>query len=168
MTGGGTTYAWGLPPGFAGAVTNTGTIVTERKYLPTLAELLDRLAIVMLKSIHIDENRKAYLDEIGLIEHDINALLNALPARGISFDAYCLRAIMVLMLTNVTIWNNESLARKGGSEQDKLLKFTHSINGVRSVAKNIIAHYVGERVDLKVDSLAANLPEQFGNWDIFS
>ncbi len=156
-----------LPAGFAGAVTNTGTIVTDRKYLPTLAELLDRLGIVMLKSIHIPKNRKAYLEEINLIEHDINTLLKALPARGISFDAYCLRAIMILMLTNVTIWTNEAKAREGGNEQDKLLKFTHSINGLRSIAKNVIAQYVGERVDLKIDALAADLPKDLGNWDIF-
>ena len=44
-----------LPPGFAGAVTNTGTIVTERKYLPTFDSLVDRLSIVLLKSIFITE-----------------------------------------------------------------------------------------------------------------
>ena len=37
----------------AGSVTNTGIISmpTERKYLPTFAELCDRLSIVLLKAV---------------------------------------------------------------------------------------------------------------------
>ena len=73
---------------------------------------------------------------------------------------------MVIMLTNRYIWENESKARSGGSEQDKLLKLTHSINGVRNNAKNSISNELGDRVDLKVDSLAADLVKEFGNWNI--
>jgi hypothetical protein len=71
-----------------------------------------------------------------------------------------------LMLANRVIWENESKARDGGDEQDQLLKFTHSINGVRNTAKNVISEAVGERVDHKIDCLAANLPKEFGNWKI--
>jgi len=71
------------------------------------------------------------------------------------------------MLSNRVIWENESKARQGGNEQDKYLKFTHSINGVRNTAKNIISNEMGDRKDLKIDCLAAELPAEFGNWNIF-
>lgn len=132
-----------------------------RVYLPTLAELIDRLSIVQLKAIFIPENREAYMAERALIEHDIDVLLADIPHLGASE----VRNIMLIMLTNRVIWESESKARAGGDEQDKLLKFTHSINGRRNVAKNQIAAFTGERVDLKVDCLAANLPAEFGNWN---
>ena len=134
----------------------------ERKYLPTLAELIDRLSIVQLKEIFIPENKEAYREERGMIEHDIDLLLadKKLSAKDV-------RAVMMIMLANRTIWLNESEARKGGDSQDKLLKFTHSINGVRAVAKNVISQAAGERLDLKVDSFAASLVKEFGNWAVF-
>lgn len=135
-------------------------IPEQRKYLPTLAELIDRLSIVLLKSIFIGENREAYRGEIALIEHDINILLYRTP----QLQAQHLRAIMVVMLSNRYIWENESKARAGGSEQDHLLKTTHAINGVRNNAKNVLAKHAGDRIDLKVDCIAADIP---GNWNVF-
>jgi len=137
--------------------------VTNRIYLPTLAELVDRLSIVQLKAIFIPENRAEYMHERGLIEHDIDVLLADIPRLGASE----VRNIMLVMLTNRYIWENESKARAGGDEQDKLLKLTHSINGVRNAAKNRIAAFTGERKDLKIDCLAAGLPEAYGNWNVF-
>ena len=75
--------------------------------------------------------------------------------------------IMRVMLTNRYIWENESKARLGGTEQDKLLKLTHSINGIRNTTKNMISNEIGERVDLKVDCLASELIKEFGNWQLF-
>jgi hypothetical protein len=139
-------------------------ISTQRKYLPTLAELVDRMSIVQLKMIFIESNREAYEKERAAIEHDIDLLL----CKRRPLFSMDLRAIMMIMLTNHTIWMNESKARAGGSDQDKLLKFTHSINGCRNVAKNILAKRSGERVDLKIDSLAADLPKEFGSWNVFN
>ena len=47
------------------------------------------------------------------------------------------------------------------------IKLTHSINGVRNTAKNVISNEMGERVDLKIDCLAAELKSDMQNWDIF-
>jgi len=38
---------------------------------------------------------------------------------------------------------------------------------VRNVAKNVISRELGERVDLKIDCLAAELKSDLQNWDIF-
>ena len=132
-----------------------------RRYLPTLAELIDRLCIVLLKSIFVPEHHNNYLQEAVDIEHDIDL---ALTGRAGNLHAREVRAILMLAISNRFIWENEAKARNGGNEQDKLLKLTHSINGVRNAAKNVIATAGGERVDLKIDCLAADLPAEGGNW----
>lgn len=143
-----------VPAGYGGA--------PQRKWLPTLAELIDRLSIVQLKQIFIPEHAVEYGEEAMLIEHDIDLLL-----ADKRINARVVRAILLTMLANRVIWENESKARLGGSEQDKLLKFTHSINGIRNQAKNIIAEMDGGRKDFKLDCLAAELDPAFGNWNIF-
>ncbi len=142
-----------------------GNALERREYLPTLADLIDRLTIVILKQLNIPENKVAYAKERAAIEHDIDLIIRTMPAICENFGRLY-GAIGIIMLANKTIWDNESKARAGGSEQDHLLRFTHSINGVRNRAKNVIAKACGERVDLKVDSLAADLPKEFGDWDI--
>ena len=136
----------------------------QRKYLPTLSDLVDRLTIVQLKAIFIPDHRKQYLEERALLEHDIDMILAAMPRR---LKAEDVRAIVLIMLTNRFIWENESKAREGGAGQDKLLKLTHSINGMRSTAKNMLARADGGRHDYKIDCFAAELVKEFGNWNVF-
>ena len=130
-----------------------------RKYLPTLSELIDRLSIVTLKSIKISKNKNEYEKEVQEIMHDINVIINE---KKIRLTAQMIRAIGVIWWANETIWANESKAREGGSEQDHLLKFTHSINGVRNLAKNVVSNEIGERQDLKLDCLAAEVCKKQG------
>ena len=129
--------------------------MTSRKYFPTISQLIDRLCIVTLKSIKISENKKEYEEEAKEIMHDLDLLLGESGGQFI-------RAIQVNAIANETIWANESKARLGGTEQDTLLKFTHSVNGVRNNAKNVISNILGERKDLKLDCLAANLCRERG------
>jgi PAS domain-containing protein len=142
-------------------------IPIQRKYLPTLSDLVDRLTIVQLKAVFISEHSAEYVAERALIEHDIDLILEELASRGKRIGASEIHAIIVIMLSNRFIWENESLARKGGPEQDRLLKLTHSINGVRNTAKNQLAAIDGGRKDYKIDSLSAELTSEFGNWKIF-
>ena len=140
----------------------------NRKYLPDLASLIDRLSICLLKSILIPEHKKYYLEEIALIKHDISEICKE---KDIKLDADFVFSIMAIILINREIWLNESKARQGGSEQDKLLKFTHSCNGKRNKFKNIISEKIGERTDKKLDCLASEFTSQefiktHGDWDI--
>lgn len=135
--------------------------MSERKYLPTFGDLADRLSIVLLKAIRIPEHHDAYMADIRLIEHDLDLLMTQQDCEVKGKD---IRMFMLLMLANTVIWDNESVARAGGSEQDKFLRYTHSINGVRNRAKNWFVHLFGERVDLKLDCLAADTP---GDWNVF-
>lgn len=136
-----------------------------RRYLPTLADLVDRLSIVQMKAVFISEHSEEYRKERADIEHDIDLIIKE---KKIQFNASSIHAILVIMLSNRFIWENESKVRAAeSSDQDKLLKLTHSINGIRNTAKNQLAVVDGGRLDYKIDSLAADLPMEFGNWRIF-
>lgn len=128
-----------------------------RKYMPTIGQLIDRLAIVTLKSIKIPENKKTYEKEAQEIMHDLCLIVKKTENPG-----QFIRAIQVNAIANEIIWQNESQARKGGKGQDKLLKFTHSVNGVRSQAMNVISRITGERKDLKLDCLSAEICKERG------
>ena len=127
----------------------------KRKYMPTKAQLIDRLCIVTLKSIKIHTNKKEYEKEAQEIMHDLDLILG----KG---QGQMIRAIQVNAIANEVIWQNESKARQGGTKQDHLLKFTHSVNGVRNNAMNVISNVVGERKDLKLDCLAAEICKTMG------
>ena len=130
-----------------------------RNYLPTFADLIDRLSIVTLKSIKLSEHKEEYEKEAQLIILDLNEIGKE---KGLNISGQMIRAILMIMLSNVTIWENESKARLGTDDQNHLLRFTHSVNGVRNLAKNVISNEIGERKDLKTDCLAADLCKQHG------
>lgn len=132
----------------------------ERRYLPTLAELIDRLSILQLKEVFIPENKTAYSQEIKDIMYDIDLICKGdCSIDRLFLNADVIRSIIVLAQMNLHIWHNESEARNGG---DGNLKLTHGLNGIRNDAKNRIAKHNGERVDLKTDCLAA----EFKDWEI--
>ena len=136
----------------------------ERKYLPTFAELTDRMSICILKSIFIPENKKKYDKEIKDIEHDLDLICKK---KELKLNSSIMKPLMVIMLSNRYIWENESKCRAGAKQDLNALKLTHSINGVRNTAKNVLSKSLGERVDLKIDCLAAELKSEFQNWDLF-
>jgi len=126
----------------------------KRKYEYQLSTLIDLLSIVTLKSIKLGANdskkKKAYELEARDIMHDIDLIVKENKDKIKDFGLF-IRAIQVNMLSNETIWENETKAREGGKEQNHLLPFTHSVNGVRMRAGNVIANQIGERKDLNLD-----------------
>ena len=132
--------------------------MSERKYLPTFSELIDRLSIVQLKEVFIPAHKKEYSREISQIIHDIDLILKESDA---VIDGDIIRAVVVLSQMNLHIWHNESNYRKGIKEGNDL-ELTHGLNGIRNTAKNKIQEIVGGRKDYKVDCLAA----EFKDWEI--
>ena len=130
----------------------------ERKYLPTISELIDRLSIVQLKEVKIPEHKEEYANEIKDIVHDLDMLMNWEKPTG-----EMIRAIVVLAQMNTHIWYNESSYRAG--EGDGNLGLTHGLNGIRNTAKNIIQENVGGRKDYKIDCIAAEFKEWEVSWD---
>ena len=113
----------------------------KRKYLPTLAELVDRLSIVQLKEVFITEHKDEYAKEINEITHDIDLILK-------------------LSQMNLHIWHNETKYRAGTGDGN--LGLTHGLNGIRNIAKNKIQENEGGRKDYKIDCIAA----EFKDWEI--
>ena len=135
--------------------------MSERKYLPTLSELIDRLSIVQLKEVFITEHKKEYAIEIEEILHDVDAILKE---GEIYLDDKTIRAIIVLSQMNLHIWHNESNYRKGIKEGNSL-ELTHGLNGIRNTAKNKIQNNCNGRKDYKVDCLAAEFKDWEISWD---
>ena len=130
----------------------------QRKYLPTLSELIDRLSIVQLKEVFISEHKKEYAQEISDIVHDIQMCIENSKEE---ITSETIRAIVVLSQMNLHIWHNESNYRKGIKDGNNL-ELTHGINGIRNTAKNKIQEVAGGRKDYKIDCLAA----EFKDWEI--
>ena len=130
----------------------------NRKYLPTLSELIDRLSIVQLKEVFISEHKDEYKQEIKDIIHDIDLTLKE---KDVILDSKAIRAIVVLSQMTLHIGHNESNYRKGIGEGNNL-ELTHGLNGIRNTAKNKIQEKVGGRKDYKIDCLAAD----FKDWEI--
>ena len=132
--------------------------MSNRKYLPTLSELVDRLSIVQLKEVFIPEHKAEYAEEIKAIVHDIQLYLDESKE---PVTAETIRAVVVLSQMNLHIWHNESNYRKGIKDGNNL-ELTHGLNVIRNTAKNKIQEVMGGRKDYKIDCLAA----EFKDWDI--
>ncbi len=130
----------------------------ERKFLPTLGELIDRLSIHQLKEVFIPENKKNYAEEMRDIVHDIDLILKE---KDVNLDGDIIRAIVVLSQMNAHIWYNESQVRKGEKGSDNLM-LTHGLNGIRNTAINKIMEVVGGRKDYKIDCIASD----FKDWEV--
>jgi len=96
----------------------------QRKYLPTLSELIDRLSIAQLKEVFIPEHKAEYAQEISDICHDIQLILDSSSGK---MNAETVRAIIVLSQMNLHIWHNESQVRAGSGSGN--LSLTHGLNG---------------------------------------
>jgi hypothetical protein len=130
----------------------------QRKFLPTISELIDRLSIVQLKEVFIAEYKNEYSKEINDIVHDIQLILDE---NGGKIDAEMIRAIIVCSQMNLHIWHNEANVRSGKEGPSKLA-LTHGLNGIRNNAKNKIQEKFGGRKDYKIDCIAAD----FKDWEI--
>ena len=133
----------------------------KRKYLPTLAELVDRLSIVQLKEVLITDHKEEYTQEIKDIIHDIDIILND---NKVKLSGKDVRAIIVLSQMNLHIWHNESDAREGKNSGENL-RLTHGLNGIRNTAKNMIQENEGGRKDYKIDCIAAEFKDWEVSWD---
>ena len=127
--------------------------MAERRYLPTVAELIDRLSIIQLKEVFITEHKEEYAKEIQDIVHDLSEL---------GLNGEMIRAVVVLSQMILHIWHNETKYRAG--KGDGNLGLTHGLNGIRNTAKNIIQDQLedGGRKDYKIDCIAA----EFKDWEV--
>ncbi len=132
----------------------------SRYYSYSFGELLDRLSILQLKEVFIKENRESYAKEIQEILLDIDEIIKE---DNLKIDAKTLRALIVVSQFNLHIWMNESEARKGNKDGNRLF-LTHNLNGIRRRGMNKIQELTNGRVDLKTDCLAAENSDWEPSW----
>ena len=133
----------------------------SKKWLPSLGELIDRLTICELKHLYNPEQRTALAQEIQNLMDDIQLDLPKSPYPTI--DAKFIREVIILAQFNAHIWYNESNAR-GGEKDGNKLYFTHECNGVRVRAKDRLTVKVKGRIDPKVNAIAAEVPDFEPSW----
>jgi hypothetical protein len=133
----------------------------QRKYLPSIAELVDRLSIDQLKEVFLAEHKDNFKNEMSDIEHDIQL---AIDEGNFKLTPRLIRAIIVIAQINAHIWYNESAARKGEDQDLNKLRLTHGLNGIRQRVKNILLDElcIIKGKDFKTDCLAA----EFKDWEI--
>ena len=134
--------------------------MTTRKYLPTFAELIDRLSIVQLKEWLLSEHREEYAAEIKEILHDLDIIIQE---ENVVLTAKEIRAILVVGAINREIWLNESNFRSG-IDTGNDLELTHGLNSIRNFAKNRIQESLGGRQDYKLDNVKA-FPKWIPSWE---
>lgn len=133
---------------------------TERRYLPTLAELIDALSIDQIKEIRL-KNKQSYALEMKKISHDIDVLISQ---RQIKLSAKLIRIIVVIAQINLFIWNNKEKMQEDPNHYNDLLKLSHQLNGIRNKIKNLLLELSGEiepskkRTNIETDDLKG--------WDI--
>lgn len=130
----------------------------QRKYLPTIAELLDRITIVQQKELKIPEHREEYTKELNDLLYDLKLCLEEEGNKTAEQLTNILRDTIVLTLMNCHIWFSESNFRKGIKDGNNL-ELTHGLNGVRNTAKNKIQEQFSGRKDYKIDNV-----EAFKDW----
>lgn len=115
-------------------------IKTQRKYLPTLADLIDALSIDQIKEIKL-ENKQSYASEMKKISHDIDVLIFQ---KQIKLSARLIRMIIVIAQINLFIWNNKDKMQEDPDHYHDLLKLAHQLNGIRNRIKNLLLELTGE------------------------
>jgi len=80
--------------------------MADRKYLPTLAELVDRLSISQLKEVFISEYKEEYSQEINDILHDIQLIIEE---QDVVLTAETIRAIVVFAQMCVVVRKDQVL-----------------------------------------------------------
>lgn len=114
----------------------------NRKFLPTLSDLIDTLTITQIKELRFKESKFVYADEIKKICHDIDLLINE---KNLKLNARLILIIIIIAQLNLYIWENkEKMKNKKNEVYLKLLKLAHQLNGIRNRMKNKLLEEIGD------------------------
>ena len=109
---------------------------TSRQFLPTFAELLDRMTVTQIKLSLIENGKEDFKDELRKISHDLN---NIIEAKNIPLNSDLILTVINLAQLNLHIWNNKDKMQENLDNQEtylQLLKISHQLNGFRNQLKN--------------------------------
>lgn len=114
----------------------------NRKYLPTVADLIDSLTINHIKALKFLDKKRAYEKEMSNICHDIDLILKQ---KNISITDTFVRTIVRIAQLNLFIWDLKDKMHSANPKQyTQYLTLAHKLNGERNTMKNKISQIVGE------------------------
>lgn len=114
----------------------------NRKYLPTMADLIDSLTINHIKALKFRDKKRAYEKEMSNICHDIDLIVKQ---KNVSIDAAFVRIIVRIAQLNLFIWKlKDRMHNANPDDYAKFLTYAHELNGERNKMKNKISQIVGE------------------------
>ncbi|MGE3538412.1 MAG: hypothetical protein AB7N91_13400 [Candidatus Tectimicrobiota bacterium] len=112
----------------------------ERLVSPSLAELLDRLAIDQIKEVKDSPHAAHYAEEIHRIIHDLDVIF---AEAGIACTARLIRLVIALAQINLHIWHTKEMMQSGPEHFQECMKLAHQLNGIRNQIKNRILEDTG-------------------------
>ncbi len=116
--------------------------MTERKFFPSIAELLDRLTVDELKfTLGPGSDRVSVGDEIVALRHDIDLVLK--DCKDGVVDAQLFLAVIRLAQANLHIWRCKDAMAARPSDSAAWLVRAHEFNGKRNGARNDILTGLG-------------------------
>lgn len=116
---------------------------TDRQFLPSFAELIDRMTVTQIKLSLIENGKEDFKDELRKISHDLNNIINA---NKIPLNSELILTFINLSQLNLHIWNNKDKMQENLDNQDiylQLLKVSHQLNGFRNQLKNKLLEVEG-------------------------
>lgn len=104
-----------------------------RQYLPSFAELVDRLTVDQIKEVLAPSRSTSIAEEIKRLENDMNMIINT---ENVIVSARLLRKVIILAQINLHIWHNKDEMQEDPERYSELLTMAHQLNGIRNRIKN--------------------------------
>ncbi len=101
----------------------------KRRFLHTLAELIDHLTIDQIKMVMIPEHKESVAQELEKLAHDIDLIIEE---RGLKLSARLIRIIIVIAQMNLHLWHNKDKMQHEPTKYTDLLKLAHQLKGIRN------------------------------------
>ena len=114
----------------------------ERHFLPSFAELIDRLTVDQIKEVLLTDRSEEMSKEIQDICKDIDVMINQ---KQVVLSSRFIRIVVILAQMNVHIWNNKDKMKAEPEKYDEHLKLAHQLNGLRNQMKNLLLEDSEER-----------------------
>ena len=108
----------------------------KRLFLPTIADLIDALAIDQIKEVKLRKQKSSFSREILKICNDIDIELT--EKKSIKLNSRLIRIVIILAQLNLHIWNLKNKMQQKPENYNKYLKLAHQLNGLRNKMKNLL------------------------------
>lgn len=114
---------------------------SQRRCLPTLADLVDELTITQIKQVLLPDGQARFGERMAMLVHDVDLLLGDGAPR---LSARLLRTVVVLAQINLHIWGLKEKAQADEERYLEHLKLAHQLNGIRNRMKNALLGECGD------------------------